>query len=77
MYQIILRPSDKEILRVAVLVYQVLYKLCIIKCINITLNINMEIEVTRDKYLSCVNSKFLRKTCKLVKEQLNGRAISI
>ena len=36
MYQIILRPSDKEIYRVTVLVYRVLYKRCIIKYINIT-----------------------------------------
>ena len=59
-----------------VLVYRVLYKLCIIKYINITLKINMEIEVTSDEYLSCVNCKLLTKTCKLFKEQLNGRAIS-
>jgi len=72
-YQIILRPSDKEIYRVTVLVYRVLYKLCI----NITLNINMEIEVTSNKYLSCVNCKLLKKTCKLFKEQLNGCAIPL
>lgn len=36
----------------------------------------MEIEVTSDEYLSCVNYKLLTKTCKLFKEQLNGRAIS-
>lgn len=77
MYQITLRPSEKEIYRVTVLVNRVLYKLCIIKYINITLNINMEIAVTSNKYLSCVNCKLLKKTCKLFKEQLNGCAIPL
>lgn len=56
MYQITLRPSEKEIYRVTVHVYRVLYKLCIIKYINITLNINMEIEVTSNSLRKLVNS---------------------
>ena len=69
MYQSTLRPNDKQIQLVTVLVF---YKLCIMKCIkkateilgiNITLNVNMETLVTSDKYIASVDRQRLKKVC--------------